>query len=298
MIKLKEDGSNFTEWAEEVINHLNLMGMDNIITIGLQNETDRTHPTHALYPEATNFFENHGAIPIEHIENVAAQYYNGEDIQSINRTKDAAFYKYLFGSIDTALQKHLAQITDKTLRRGFLSAGYLINKVTEANSEAVRRAEKDLHTIHLKDFDYNDGKLVTEIRTLTKTIKASGVELRTLHNDIFEAFSDKNLHEDFRLHLKFFEMSHDRGEAIDIQNMLTSLEKKYSNMVKAGKWTKPSKSGIDSRYMSLIATNANTLQENDTQLLNVCHQILLSDQGDVLRKALLTSNALNRNPFY
>ena len=74
-----------------------------------------------------------------------------------------------------------------------------------------------------------------EIRTLTKIIKASGVELHTLCNDIFEAFSDKNLHQDFRLHLKFLKISYDRWEAIDIQNMLVSLKKKYSNMVKDSK---------------------------------------------------------------
>ena len=121
------------------------------------------------------------------------------------------------------------------MHQRFLSVGYLINKVTETGSDAAHRTEKDLHTIHLKDFDCNPGKLVTEIQTFTKTIKANGLELRTLCNDIFEAFGDKNLHEDFRLHLKFFEMSHDREEAIDIQNMLISLEKKYSSMVKAGK---------------------------------------------------------------
>ena len=108
VIKLKEDSSNFTEWVEEVINHLNLMGMNNIVTISPQNETDQTHLIYALYLEATNFFENYGVIPLEHIKDVTAEYYNGEDIRLINRTKDKIFYKYLFSSIDTVLQKHLA----------------------------------------------------------------------------------------------------------------------------------------------------------------------------------------------
>ena len=118
---------------------------------------------------------------------------------------------------------------------GFLSAAYLISKVTKVGSEATCYAEKDLHTTHPKDFDCNAGKLATEIWTLIKIIKANGVELYALCNNIFKAFGDKNLRKDYCLYLKFFKMSHDREEAIDIQNMLASLKKKYSNMVKASK---------------------------------------------------------------
>ena len=55
-------------------------------------------------------------------------------------------------------------------------------------------------------------------------IQANRVELRTLYYDIFEAFSDPSLHQDFRLHLKFFEMRHNNRETNDIQDILTSLD--------------------------------------------------------------------------
>ena len=119
-----------------------------------------------------------------------------------------------------------------------------------------------------KDYEFSAIKLVSEICTLVKTIQANKVELRILYSDIFEAFSDLSLHEDFRLHLKFFEMRHDDGETMNIQDMLTSLDRKYCNLVKSKKWDKLVTSSIDSRYMSLLATNISP-PDQDKQLLMI-----------------------------
>ena len=50
-------------------------------------------------------------------------------------------------------------------------------------------------------------------------------------------------------------MRHDNRETINIQDMRTSLDQKYCNLVKNGKWNKLTTLSVDFRYMSLLATN-------------------------------------------
>ena len=50
-------------------------------------------------------------------------------------------------------------------------------------------------------------------------------------------------------------MKHDKGTKIGIQDMFTSLEKKYSNLVKSRKQTKPSGKSADAKYISLLVVN-------------------------------------------
>ena len=172
-----------------MIDHLNIIEMSNILTFGLPVVVS-LYLVHNLFPIPLFFFDKYGAITLEQVKRVIDTHYNGLVAQSINKNKGKCLYKYLFWSINSDLQKFTAQITDKTLQWGFLLLYYLIHKVTEANIEAVCRTEKELHTIYLKDYDYNAIKLITEIKTLVKTIQANRVELRTLCIDIVKAFSD------------------------------------------------------------------------------------------------------------
>ena len=75
LIKLKENGSNFTEWSEEVINHLNIMGMSNILTFG-PPVAGSLHPVHNLFPVLLFFFGKYRAITLEQIKAVTDTHYN------------------------------------------------------------------------------------------------------------------------------------------------------------------------------------------------------------------------------
>ena len=140
--------------------------MSNIITFGL-TDSENPHPVQDFFTEATNLFDKYGAISLTQVIKVSNMHY---DTSEIDQAKEEGLHKYLYGLIDGDLQKYVAQITDKIHRRGLPALYYILHKVTKANSEAICRVEKKLHSIHLKDYKFNATKLVSEIRTLVKTI--------------------------------------------------------------------------------------------------------------------------------
>ena len=111
----------------------------------------------------------------------------------------------------------------------------LVDCITDANRESVRNAEKELHNLHLKDYDHNMSKAVMLIRTTIKTLEANRVISSTLTSDIITALCNNTCYEDYRLDAKFHENNHDKGKKIDVQSILTSLEKKHTKLIKSNK---------------------------------------------------------------
>ena len=92
----------------------------------------------------------------------------------------------------------------------------LIDYITEANRESVRNAEKELHNLRLKDYDYDISKVVTKIRMTVKTLEANGVLSKTLISDAITALSDDSYCEDYRLDIKFYKKDFNQGKEVDI----------------------------------------------------------------------------------
>ena len=73
---------------------------------------------------------------------------------------------------------------------------------------------------------------------------------------------------------------------------LTDLETKYTKLARLKKWSTPSESKVDSKYMSLLATKKTP---EDSPVVTLLQKILLSGDSDPLRQALLESTSGNGN---
>jgi len=233
------------------------MDLDSVLLIGPGSGIDASHPVHSKFDKRETLFEIYGRVTLEEViilsnEIMAKTDANGLiDIQKIK-----CLYKRLFNSSDNELQNHLSVNTSTTLRSGLITLKLLIDHVTAADRESVRNAEKDLHDLHLKDYDFDVSKVITKIRTIVKTLQANGVLTNTLISDCIIALHDNECCKDYRLDVKLFEKDYNRGNSIEVNSMLTSLEKKYTSLKKSNKWTCPKKSSVDAKYMALLASGA------------------------------------------
>ena len=66
-VKLKIDGTNFTEWNEAFGTHCKTMGMVDLFTCGPTDE-ETSHPAHDQFPIENLFFDSCGAISIEQVK--------------------------------------------------------------------------------------------------------------------------------------------------------------------------------------------------------------------------------------
>lgn len=100
-------------------------------------------------------------------------------------------------------------------------------------------------------------------------------------SDAIYALYDDKYCEDYRLEVKMYKIDHNKGRTINVQQMLTALEKKYTNLVQAKKWVQPQKTGIDSKYMALLA---NSSSKDDK--LSAMVQLIDSTEDQYLKTAL------------
>ena len=70
------------------------------------------------------------------------------------------------------------------------------------------------------------------MRELVASLEAIYALTSACVDDVISAFKDKSCCEDFRLHLKIFEMDKLKGNSIDIELMLKELDSKCTNILK------------------------------------------------------------------
>ena len=114
------------------------------------------------------------------------------------------------------MQKHVSQIVKTHKRRGIVDFKIPFSNATQADSETIRLSNNYLLTNHLKDFDRSVSKAVEEVRELVGTLEASDILSSSYAEDVIAVFREKTCCEDFRLHLKIFEMDKLKGNAIEI----------------------------------------------------------------------------------
>ena len=81
--------------------------------------------------------------------------------------------------------------------------------------------------------------------------------------DVIAVFKDEHWCEDFRLHLKIFEMDKLKGKVIDIELMLTELDSKHTNLLRQKEWSSSTPdSSIDSKHVVALSTEKQTNETN------------------------------------
>ena len=116
-------------------------------------------------------------------------------------------------------------------------------------------------------------------------MQANGVSPNALVSDCVTALCDNDCCEDHRLDVKLFEKDYNRGSKIEVNSMLTSLEKKHMSLKKSNQWSRPKKSSVDSKCVALLVSDAS---ENN-KLKGLFQHILLSSSDESLKTALLAS---------
>ena len=215
-----------------------------------------SYSIHDEFPVKKSFFENYGVISLEQVQSLADSMYTatGNDANRV-RYKDECWYIFLFNSVDHETQKYISQTVKTHYRRGIVAHKIATAKVTQADAEVVRLAKKELQQTHLKDFNYDISKAVERVREIVATLEANDVISGDHIDDIIAVFKDKTTCEDFRLHLKMFEMEKLKGRMIDIEAMLTELNSKFTSLAKQNEWiNSKSTSNIDSKYMAISAS--------------------------------------------
>jgi len=140
-----------------------------------------------------------------------------------------------------------------------------------------------LKKLNLKDYEYNVKKIVSKIKDLIATLDDNAVHLRSDISEILDSVYNDDLCEDYMLHIKMYKIDYHKGRKIDVVSMLIDIEKKYSNLFRKKKWVSPADSNSSSKYMSLLSTK----QNQSNQFALALQKILLSSEGESLRKTLL-----------
>ena len=152
------------------------------------------------------------------------------------------------------MQNHISQTVKTHKHSGILATKIIVSKPTQHDAEAVRLAKHAFQNTHLKDFDYDVTKNVGKVRELVATLEANDVLSSSHVDDVLAVFKDKSCCEDFRLHLKMFEMDKLKGITLDIELMLTELDAKCTNLVKQNEWSVSTPaSKLDSKCMAMTA---------------------------------------------
>ena len=101
-------------------------------------------------------------------------------------------------------------------------------------------------------------------------------------DDVIAVFKDKSCCEDFRLHLKMFEMDKLKGNAIGIELMLTELDSKCTNIVRQKEWLSSTPaSSIDSKNMAMLASENKQIR----RLSYYKHYLLNSKRNQIINHA-------------
>ena len=176
LIILKRNSSNFTAWLEAQAIHCTEMDLNSILLIGPGTGIEDTHPVHNKFSSRKTLFDIYGQVTLEEITLLSNEIVAKTDAPGlIEIQKNRCLYKRLFNSSDMELQNHLSVNTSTTLRSGLITLKVLIDYVTKADRESVRNAEKELHDLRLKDYNFDVSKVVTKIRTIIKTLKNNGI---------------------------------------------------------------------------------------------------------------------------
>ena len=202
-ITLKEDGSNFMEWKDAVAKHCMNTGLISILTYGAA-EPETPHEIHDLFAEEFTFFEVYGRITLDDMQSLAEARLSGEDDTLI--LKEDWLYSYVFGSVETNLQKKLSRNTSVHSRNGSTALKFIVGRVTESDRESVRLAENDLKALHISKDLHNVSTTISKIQDLLATLEANAIDTNKHISDVFDALSDDHLCEDFCLHLKIYKI--------------------------------------------------------------------------------------------
>ena len=117
------------------------MGMYSICKIG-PVDTSVPHRGHDLFTEVSTLYDSYGLVTLDQVIQVADVLYEGTTAeQLIEIENDKWSYTCLFHSRDEELQTNLSLSTDITNRMGLVAFKFLIGKVTDADSEAIRATE-------------------------------------------------------------------------------------------------------------------------------------------------------------
>ena len=117
---------------------------------------------------------------------------------------------------------------------------------------------------------------------MIRTLTANGIVTRSLTSDCVYALCDNSCCKDCKIDVKFFENDHNKGQKIDIQSMINSLEKKYKTLKKSKQWTATSKARVDSKHMALIVSKVSS----DDKLQCLLQRILTANHDESLTTAL------------
>ena len=244
--KLKSDGSNFIVWLEEQTNHCQTMGLISVLQLAAGSG--------ANIPAATTFFESYGLITFEETVQLSDSIHAGTTAaQLIEITKDQWLCTRLFNSSESDLQTDLSVNISLHRRRGLVALKFLVYKVTEADSKAIRTTELELSSLTLKEYNFDVSKLCTKLGSIVNTLKANGAYKNEHNNDILAALTDPTCCEEYRMHLLFFQRDIDNKVIVNSTAMIANIDNKYKNLRKSKKWISPVESKIDSKYMSMTA---------------------------------------------
>ena len=110
------------------------------------------------------------------------------------------------------------------------------------------------------------------MRELAVLLEANDVLASAHIDDVIAVFEDESCCEDFRSHLKMFEMDKLKGNSIGIELMLTELDSNHTNLLKQKEWSSSTPaSSIESKHMAMVSA------ENHTNETNVLLRSLLAN---------------------
>ena len=89
--------------------------------------------------------------------------------------------------------------------------------------------------LHVSKDLCNISTKILKIEDLLATLEANAVNLNKHISNVFDALSDNNLCEDFRLYLKIHEIIYNKGNELEMEKMLTDLETKYLKLFRLKK---------------------------------------------------------------
>ena len=104
---------------------------------------------------------------------------------------------------------------------------FLVDKVTEADSEAIRATELELSSLSLKEYNYDISKLCTKLGSIVNTLKANRTYKNEHNNEIISTLTDPICCEEYRMHLLFFQCDIDNKVNVNSTVMIANIDNKY-----------------------------------------------------------------------
>ena len=242
--KLKSDGSNFIVQFEEQTNHFQTTCLDSILQLAAGHC--------ANVSAAATLFASHRLVTLEEIAQISNTTCVGTSAAEIIMiAKDKWLCTRLFNSSESDLQTHLSVQTDLHHHRGLVAFKFLVDKVTDADSEAIRATELKLSNLSLQEHNYDVSKLCTKLGSIVNTLKANGACKNKHDNKIISALIDLTCCEEHRMHSLFFQCNVDNKVTVNSIVMTANIDNEHKNLKKSKKWFSPVESKIDSKHMSM-----------------------------------------------